>query len=626
MSNDNHAKAKRRLELMRRYTRAKSPKKIYLYSMIVGILGGLVALLFNYVLEFFTGIFLHHLAAFDPGSPAGESSSSHKNWAKQINYWWLFFLPAIGALVAGLIIQYLSPESKGPGTNAVIDGFHDHNGKVRPRSPVFKALATLAILSTGGSGGKEGPISQIGTGIGSLLARFLGLGPKAQRTLYLAGMAGALGALFRAPLGAAITAVEVLYREDFESDSLIPCILSSISGYFVFTAFYGFSHLFKIPEYSFSNWKELIFYTVLGLLCFLFGFVFVKLHNIISKKFDELKLPLFIRITIGGLLVGVISLVSLESLGSGFGFLQKLMLGEPVGGHSMFAIFDESTIFSQSNITKLLFFLIVTFFLKMLATIFTVGSGGSGGFFAPSLVLGGILGAIVGVTAKYFFPEITTSAIPFIVVGMGAFFAGVANAPIASVIMVTEITGSYSLLAPLLVVSIFSLILSHRWHIYPAQRQNKFESPAHEWDMTKDFLTGIFAKDIIYTPKNLCILQQDLLSRKLFKIADQKHQTDFVIANKENFYIGFLSLRHLSHNVKEGLKKRKGTIESLTNYDIPPASLEHNLSLVLEKLITYDIDKIAVVDEENHIAGYLTFRDVLRAYRKKTTKFVKAKS
>jgi len=139
------------------------------------------------------------------------------------------------------------------------------------RTPFVKTIATIATLAGGGSAGKEGPISQIGSAIGSLFARYLNLGARARRTLFLAGMAGALGAIFRAPLGAALTSVEVLYKEDFESDAFIPCILASISGYFVFTNISGFDHLFSLSEYSFTNWAELIVYSALGFATYIFG-------------------------------------------------------------------------------------------------------------------------------------------------------------------------------------------------------------------------------------------------------------------------------------------------------------------------------------------------------------------
>ncbi|MDH5717356.1 MAG: chloride channel protein [Spirochaetia bacterium] len=604
----------------KKLAQARSPKKIYFYSIIVGVVSGLSALGFSYLLSIAEDFTFIQLAGIDLGTAGGELNSHTSKTALVFKPVIFFLLPVVGALISGLLVQYFAPEASGAGTDAMIKNFHEKEGKVRGRTPIIKTLATISILAGGGSAGKEGPISQVGSAIGSLISQFLGLGPRARRTLFLAGMAGALGAIFRAPLGAALTSVEVLYKEDFESDSLIPCILSSITGYFIFTSFRGMDHIFHLPAYSFLNWYSLVFYGILGFCCMIFGAFFVKFYRFVNNVTSKINLPIFLKVTIGGVLVGCIGLVSSDSIGSGFGFLQKLMEGnnslaaKSIIGNLFFTDgFENSFIF-------LVLFLLIVMLLKILATSFTIGTGGSGGVFGPSLVIGGTLGAIVGILGNHYFPNIVPSYVPFVIVGMGGFFAGVANAPIAAMIMVSELTGSYELLAPLAVVSIIAIIFSHKFNIYQGQKINKFESPAHHWDMTKDLLIHMNVKESFDKNRNLAIITEDTKVKNIFKIANKTHQTDFIVNDQNNKYKGIFSIRLLTSKQKQEFSKSNLFITDYMNTLVPPLKLNNNLSEALESLLEHDTDKVAVIDDKENMAGYLTFKDILRAYHKKVNK------
>ena len=465
-------------------------KKIYFYSIFIGILSGFAALGFSYLLAVVEDFSFHQFAGVDFGYAEGEFSfSSNKNHSvfKPIFF---FSLPIVGLFLSGLFVQLFDKKAGGAGTDALIHSFHEEKGKITFKTPFVKTFATIATLASTGSAGKEGPIAHIGAGLGSIFSKILGCGPRAGRSIFIAGMAGALGAIFRAPLGAAIVSVEILYTEDFESDSLIPAIISSIAGYFVFTAFRGFDSVFEIKEIMFSNWQELFFYVILGILCSLFGYLFVKMYSTIKEWFTLLKIPISVRTALGGLAIAIIGVFSQESIGSGFGFLQKLMREETFNSVGLLGnyFFDPENV---NNIYYVIAYLFIIVILKIIATSFTIGSGASGGVFGPSIFIGGVLGAAIGLIAQHFYPEVVTSPVPYLVVGMAGFFAGVANAPIGSVIMVCELTGSYKLLAPLLVVAVLSIILSSRFSIYTGQKINKFHSPAHSWDMKNDTLSKI---------------------------------------------------------------------------------------------------------------------------------------
>ena len=252
----------------------------------------------------------------------------------------------------------------------MIRAFHRARGVVRPRVPLVKAIATIVTLSSGGSAGKEGPVAQIGGGIGSLLGTALGLNARDRRILLLAGTAGGLGAIFRAPLGSAITAIEVLYREDFESDALIPCVISSVTAYVVFVLLVGGQRIFAVPEFPLFTPIELPGYVLLALVSVPVGRVYIALFRIMRQRvFAKLPGPRALRPMLGGLCVGAIGFFVPEAYGVGWGYLQRAIDGQIVVGALA---------------------LIVA--AKILATCFTVGSGGSGGVFGPTLFIGGMLG------------------------------------------------------------------------------------------------------------------------------------------------------------------------------------------------------------------------------------------
>ena len=542
-------------------------------------------------------------------------------------------LPIVGLFISGLLVQFFDKKAGGAGTDALIRSFHEEEGHIRVRTPFVKALATIATLAGAGSAGKEGPIAHIGSGIGSIVGKLLGCGPRAGRSLFIAGMAGALGAIFRAPLGAAIVAVEVLYREDFESDSLVPAIISSITGYFIFTSFRGFHTVFEIKDIAFRNWEELLFYFILGVTCFVFGYIFVKIYHYTHERFSGWKLPISVRALFGGLVVSLIGLLSQESIGSGFGFLQKLMKEEQLSSMS----FLGSYFFSPENVKNIhyvIVYLFIIVILKILATSFTIGSGASGGVFGPSIFIGGVLGAAVGLWANHFFPQIVVSPVPYLVVGMAGFFAGVANAPIGSVIMVCELTGSYQLLAPLLFVAVLSIIFSSRFSIYKGQKQNKFHSPAHSWDMKNDVLSEIQVKEACQrlSFKDLetqgsasrLLLKAHFPVRKIFRFSQKYREHDFIIVGDEKNYLGMFSLGSLSRSKIKRLQHSKDAISQHINKTASPLKLDDSLSTALSFLFSSNLSKAPVVNEKGEVVGYLGFENILSVYKKNFEKIKKA--
>lgn len=576
-------------------------RTIYAYSVVIGIFAGLGAHAFNQLLRIanhWTMFSLAHMIIPDPASEAGPVAAL----AGPPRRWLLVVLPVIGGLVAGFFVRSFAPEAEGTGTDSYIDAFHNQGGWMRRRVMWIKSIATIATLSTGGSAGKEGPIAQIGAGVGSLLGRYLKMGARARRTLLVAGAAGGLGAIFRAPLGGALTATEVLYKEDLETDALTPSILSSVTAFTVFCSINGFSHVFAFEDVSFHSPLELVFYAVLGLVCSGAGYFYVRLmHGSKEKFFDRLPVNKYMVPPIGGLMVGTIGYFYPQALGQGFGYLQQLISGKPVGG-------------AELTIGVLLALAVA----KIMTTSFTIASGGSGGVFAPSLFIGGMLGGCVGHLSQHYFPSMVPDVAPFVVVGMGAFFAGVANAPIASLLMVCELTGAYELLPPLMVVATVALVTSRRWSIYVTQVDNKFFSGAHQWEMNPNVLKQVslaVATRGVYRKE--AIISNDMPLNQMLALAQEIGETDLVLRNERGELAGLVSLSDMGglEDLEQlGALAVAHDVINRRSYSLRP---EDSLIGALEVFSNREFDKIPIVDgTSKQLLGYVQYRDVLDFYRR----------
>ncbi|XDD50141.1 chloride channel protein [Leptospira sp. WS92.C1] len=599
--------------------RIRGRRSLYFYCILTGIVSGLGAFLFSRILAFSEYLLLDRAAGLSLPHPSGEfliESQDVLHWgipfSDEYRPWLVFLLPVLGGLLTGWIVNRFSPESGGTGSDAMIDSFHNQEGRMNPVVSLVKSVATIFTLSSGGSGGKEGPISQIGAGFGSLLATFLKAGARARRTLLLAGTAGGLGAIFHAPLGGALTSVEMIYREDIESDSLIPCIISSVSAYLVYSSLNGFNTVYKVADTEFSRYTDLIFYFGLGILCFLCGDVFIRIFRKVQSFSGSLKISPIIKPALGGLLVGIIGLFLPETIGTGAGVLQVALDGkDPVGTQGIF-----SSAYQATGLWLVAIFFILAG-MKILTTSFTIGTGGSAGMFGPSLFIGGMLGGGVGTLAKILmYPDLSVTS--FILVGMGAFYAGVASAPIAGMIMICEMIGSYTLLPPLMVVSILTFVLSHKISLYRAQKETRFQSPAHFWDMNRDFLEEIQVKTWKDRLRTLAVTRDHILLSELEEEALKIQASDYIVLDQENLYVGILSLRKVRHTLESRyVVGNLITVRDVTDTTAPCGKLDDSLASLLKILIDRDLDKIAI-QENGQFLGYLRFADLMKIYFENT--------
>ncbi len=437
--------------------------------ILTGLISGLGAILLYTLIDLSNTFFLENIGQISlPGAYGEVKIFSFRLAVPHIPY---FLLPAIGGLISGIIVYRFAPEAEGHGTDAVIKAFHREKGIIRPRVPVVKAIATAFTIGSGGSAGREGPVAQIGAGFGSAIAQFLRLTDRERRLLVVSGIAGGIGGIFRSPLGGALFAVEVLYRRDTETEGLIYAFISSIISYLVLTAFLvQFHHempgsIFRTPEVRITNMSEVVFFAFTGAVCAVVAVVYVKFFYSIHDGFKKLRVRNWVKPAIGGLITGLIAIYVPQTLGMSYGFVQL-------------------AIDNRLALTTIVLLLVG----KILATSFTVGSGGSGGVFAPSIVIGSMVGAMVGHIANIAFPGHAMSPGAYVIVGMGAFISAVAKTPIASIIMVLEMSGGYELLPAIMTASAISYILSGDVSIYREQVETRADSPAHRRELVKDIL------------------------------------------------------------------------------------------------------------------------------------------
>ncbi|MGH9594330.1 MAG: chloride channel protein, partial [Bryobacteraceae bacterium] len=303
--------------------------RLMILSVAVGIMAGLGAIVFTRILDLTGDFFMKDLVGYAMPLPGAEGPTVMPEPAR---HRWLFLVvPALGGLLSGLTVYWLSPDAAGHGTDAVIASFHHYGGRIRKRIPLVKTIASAFTLGTGGSAGREGPIMQVGAGFGSLLGVLFKSGDRERRLLMLAGAGAGLGAIFRCPLGGALFVAEVLYGEmDFETPALVPAFVASITAFSIYCGITGnWGAILTSPMMAYEHVLELPCYVLLGVVCAVVGLVYLWImHGVEERIFEPLRLPLYLKPALGGLVVGGIGFFMPQVLGQGYGWVQLAMAGK----------------------------------------------------------------------------------------------------------------------------------------------------------------------------------------------------------------------------------------------------------------------------------------------------------
>ena len=578
--------------------------RVLALSSLVGVVAGLGAIAFQMMCQAVQYLLLARLVGYEQPGPAGEHALFPAVHGV-LHPWLLPIVPALGGLLTGVLVQRFAPEAGGHGTDEAVDAFHRRGGSIRGRVPIVKSIASAITLGSGGSGGREGPIAQIGAGFGSFLAARLGLTDHTRRVLLAAGVGAGVGSIFRAPLAGALFAAEVLYSDpEFESDVIIPAALSSIIAYCVFSLKFGFGSLFTTPHFVFRNALELVPYTVLAIVVALAAGAFVQVFYGLHERFRHLRIAPVWRPAVGGLATGLVALGAfqvshdlrmLDVLSFGYGSIQRAIDG---------------------GLPIVLLLAIAAG--KMLTTSLSIGSGGSGGVFGPSMVIGGTLGGAVGLVAQRVMPGVITQPGAFVVVGMAGFFAAAANTPISTLVMVSEMTGNYELLLPSLWVCSLAYLAGRRWKLYRSQVPSRLHSPAH-WTALREHVLGSFrvgeimrAVTVATVPPNAPLVQ---VSRALAR----SRQSCLPVVDDAGHVHGTISPRDVQDLLDRHDERFPVIAEDLAQRDriVSPAE---RLDAALARLDQVDMDELPVVaaDDGDHVMGLVSRRDILAAYTRRT--------
>lgn len=445
-------------------------------SILVGVAVGFVVVAFRYLIQLgdrwiLEGIGHHHsLSRLSDGAAFVKTSLSREMLSDPYR-WLLLFLPAVGALLGYLLIRRFSKLEHARGTDSAIRAYHLRNGYITGTVIPVKSVASVLTVASGGSAGYEGPVTLIGAACGSVIGRLLNLTLRARRILMAAGLAAGIGALFQAPLAGALFGFEIFYSSsDVEYETLLPSFIASAVSYTIYACFFGWDSLFTMPpDCEYTNGLRLFPYFVLAIVVVFGARFYISFFRMMEARFGEMRLPGAAKVVLGGLATGLIGFFVPDVLGTSYSIIQASFTA---GQSELFADFGPLTIAG----------FVCFFFMKAIATAFTVGSGGSGGVFAPALVCGGTLGAAVGL----FFARVLPASFgihpaAFALVGMAGFLASAIRIPMTAIVIVAEISGNHSLLLPAMWVCGIAFWLNSGWSLYRSQPHCRESSPLHAY-------------------------------------------------------------------------------------------------------------------------------------------------
>jgi CIC family chloride channel protein len=608
------------LELSRK--RLQPQARLLGLSLLVGIIAGVGAVAFHAGCQVVVRYSLEAVAHYYPQGPRNEPPL----WDEMpvgdrvsLNPWLLLLVPTVGGLLSGFLVYSLAPEAEGHGTDAAIAAYHFKGGQIRPRVPLVKLIASAITLGTGGSGGREGPIAQIGAGFGSFLGGLLRLRPAERRVLMAAGMGAGVAAIFRAPLAGALFAAEVLYRSpDFESEVIIPAALASITAYCTFGLCFGHTGLgwkslfylnpATLDVLNFTNPWRLGSYLLLALFMVVLAMVYTRSFYGLTYLFRRLPFRPHLRPALGAFLSAAVALVLLALLRD-----QRVLAVLSFG----YGVLQEGLELSPDKADLgLALFLLAVALGKILTTGLTIGSGGSGGVFGPSMVIGGCGGGALGLLLHWLWSPLAPQPADFMIVGMAGFFAAAAKTPFSTLVMVGELTGNYNLLLPTLWVCSIAFLLSDEQSIYSQQVASRSLSPAHQGDYVREVLAGLRVGQFLGGQHKVPTLRPSDRLPEIIECLDRTPYHGLPVTDPEGRYLGMVSLEEVHLASLSPDLSRLVVAADLMRADITPLQPDDTLDRALELFVESDRLTLAVVDgsPERHVIGIVRRADVSTNY------------
>lgn len=565
------------------------PKWLIL-ATVIGMVAGAGAIVFYEALRLGTHLLLGDIAGYHVPTPSGEGGA--RGSAGFVRPWAIPLVVVVGGLVAGFIVFTWAPEAEGHGTDAAIEAVHHNPRGIRLRAVVVKIVASAATIGSGGSGGREGPTAQISAGFGSLLARWLDLSPDDGRIAVSVGIGSGIGAIFSAPLGGAVLAADIVYRDDFEMEALLPGVFASIVAYTIFGAALGYQPLFAFPHpFRFDHPITLAWFGIIGILAGGIGLLYSKSFYGLVALSARLPFSRKLRPAVGALFVGLMALGVPQVLGTGYGWIQQAMDG---------------------RLGTLPVVMVVALPLaRIVATSLSIGTGGSGGVFGPGMVIGAFTGLAVWRVLEPVAPGVGHDPAPYVVVGMMAVFGGISRAPLAVMVLVAQMTGSVTVLAPAMVAVAIAWFIVRRNDdsIYRSQLRTRADSAVRRIQFGLPLLSSLDVAAV--ASSSLLVLQDTLSAADALAELREAGVPGAPVVDNRGIYVGTAELQRLSGLVAD---QPDAVLAQVVDRTTGTVSVRASLSAGIEALTQAGGRWVPVTSGDRQVVGILSVGDLIRAY------------
>jgi len=556
-------------------------QNMLILAALLGFLAGFASTFFRWMIEFFESIF-----SVEGFSLAGIPPQTYP--------FLLPLMPMLGGLFIGLICKYFPNAVKENGVHQVMYAVALNDGKVRKRTIASCAVTSSITIGSGGSAGREGPTVQIGAAVGSTIGQLLHLSTERMRVLVGCGAAAGIAASFNAPLAGVLFALEIILG-DFTIHTFSPIIIASVIGTVTGRALEGNEVTFNVPVHELVHPTEIIFYLALGMLCGIVARLFTFMYFYIQQVFEEkLKTADIYKPAIGGLIVGMISIFMPQILGNGYDVMEQALTGQMFWG---------------------LAFLLV--FMKIICTSITLGSGGMGGVFAPSLFIGAMVGTAFGSSVHFIFPTLSASAETYSVVGMGAVAGAVMQAPLTNILMLFELTNDYTLILPIMATCIAASYTYQRFtkhSIYMQNLLNKGINIRHGREAS--IMNSIKVQDVMST--DITTIAQEMPFRKILETISYSKNFYFPVLDNRGDMTGILSFSDIREVIFEEQLGDLLVAGELANTKVYSLTPQQNLNEAMEIFSQLDVDQLPVVrrEDKSKVIGMLARGDMMASYNR----------
>jgi len=524
-------------------------------------------------------------------------------------------VPIVGALLVGPLVAYFASEAKGHGVPEVMQALVLHGGRIRPRVAIAKITASALCIGTGGSAGREGPIVQVGSALGSSVGQWLGFSDERIKNLVACGAAAGIAATFNAPIAGVAFAAEVLMTE-LQGRMFGNIVISAVSASIISRIFLGAKPAFIVPTYTMTSPWEILLYALLGLLAALVGVMFIKMLSTFETVFDNWQFPLALKPAVGAMLLGLLGYFYLFFPNVHYLSSEESILRMPLM-ENMPHIFGSGFTFIESvlqgKVSFLLVFLLI--FLKPLATSFTLGSGNSGGVFAPSLFTGAVLGGAYGYAVNKYFPDIAGNVGAYALVGMAAVFAAAARAPLTALLIVFEMSNDYLLILPLMVAGVVATLVAE-WIHPDSIYTTKLTKRGIKFDQGRDLdvMQGVLVEEVM--KKDPISFQIDQPFSELYAVFQETHLQGFPVTGDDNKLYGIVTMQDVTRVLSQSnVRVRELTVKDVATPNPIVAYAHEHVWAAIQKMAPRDLARLPVVTEKGgELIGLISRSDILKAY------------